>query len=52
MQIEPASSFENMANHQYRSAMYPSISDQHAAFAFQVEDVENEYFTQRLSTTY
>jgi len=42
----------NIANYQYCTAMYPSISDQPRAFAFKVEDVENECLTQRLATTY
>jgi hypothetical protein len=42
----------NIANHQYCTAMYPSISDQPATFAFKVEYVENECLTQRLATTY
>jgi hypothetical protein len=42
----------NIANHQYCTAMYPNISDQPAAFAFKVAEVENECLTQRLATTY
>lgn len=42
----------NIADHQYCTAMYPSISDQPAAFPFKVEDAENECLTQRFATTY